>query len=358
MKKAGLGIVGCGEIAPAYIKNIKEHFSGLLEVRACADIRAEMARKRAEEFGVPKVCSVTELMADPDVEIVVNLTNPEAHHPVTMAAFNAGKHVFTEKPLGISMDEGREMVETAAAKGLMLAGAADTFLGGSLQLCRKLVDQGRIGTPLNGTAYASLSVKSGRYFRKGYGPMFDMSPYYITALLVLLGPVKSVSGMARIPFPEKVDEKGNRQKVETPTNIVGLLQFESGPVAVITAACEVSGYYPRNEVFGTDAVLTTNDANGYGGKVMLRTGSGVEDFQDPEGFNESGRALGVAEMALALREGRKPRASAEMLFHVLEITHAIHESSGVKREVDVKSSWGRPEPFEWAALKQAMGGRK
>jgi predicted dehydrogenase len=151
MDKVGVGIIGCGAISPAYMSNMRDDFSGLLEMVACADLFPEAAEKRAREFGIPRSCTVDELMADPAVELVVNLTNPEGHHPVTMAAFKAGKHVFTEKPLGITMDEGREIVETAMNTGRVLAGAADIFLGSGLQMSRKLVDEGRIGTPLKVT---------------------------------------------------------------------------------------------------------------------------------------------------------------------------------------------------------------
>jgi len=351
MKKVRVGVIGCGAISPSYLKNMKAFFSDLLEVAACADLNTDAARKRAEEFGVPKTCSVQELLQDPTIEIVVNLTNPEAHYPVTMAALAAGKHVFTEKPLGISMSEGRKIVAAAAAKKLTLAGAADTFLGGGLQLCRKLVDEGRIGKPLNATAYVGISVPSERYHRIGYGPMFDLSPYYITALLYLLGPVKNVAGMARIPFPEK-EFNGQKFKVQTPTNIVGLMEFVSGPLAVITASNEVSGYLPRVEVFGTEGILVGNDSNGYHGKVTIRKESGDEVFEDTKGFNEPGRALGVAEMALSIRRERPPQAGAPMLFHVLDIMHSIHEASRTRRQVAVKSRWDRPEPFDFESLKR------
>ena len=358
MKKAGVGIIGCGAISPAYMSNIRDEFSGLLALTACADINAEAARKRATEFGVPRACSVDELLADPSVEIVVNLTNPEGHHGVTMAALRAGKHVFTEKPLGISMKEGDEIVEAARAGGRTLAGAADTFLGAGLQSCRKLVDDGRIGTPVNATAYVSISVKSERYHRIGYGPMFDMSPYYITALLAILGPVKAVAGMARIPFPEKTapgkdGTPGKTFKVETPSNIVGLMEFKSGPVAVITASCDVAGYYPRTEIYGTSGTLVACDANGYRGGSTVRTPAGEEKIEPAGGFGKRGRALGIAEMAWAMREGRRPQAGGDMLYHVLEIMHAMHESSREGRQVAVKSAWGRPEPFDFAAMKAA-----
>jgi predicted dehydrogenase len=358
MKKVGVGIIGCGAIAPAYMSNIRDEFSGLLKIEACADLYLEAAKKRAAEFGVPRACSVDELLANPAVEVVVNLTNPEGHHPVTMAAIKAGKHVFTEKPLGISMKEGTEIVEAALTGNRTLAGAADIFLGSGLQSCRKLVDDGRIGTPMNATAYVSISVGSERYHRTGYGPMFDLSPYYITSLLAILGPVKAVCGMARIPFPEKTAPSrdgvpGKTFKVETPTNIVGLMEFASGPVAVITASCEVSGYYPRNEIYGTAGILVTNDANGYGGAVTLKTPKGEEKIEPSSGFGKRGRGLGVAEMTWALREGRAPRAGADMLFHVLEIMHAIHESSREGRQVAIKSAWGRPEPFDCDAMLRA-----
>jgi predicted dehydrogenase len=164
--------------------------------------------------------------------------------------------------------------------------------------------------------------------------------------------------MARTPFPEKDEPSrdgvpGKHFKVETPTNIVGLMEFASGPVAVITASCEVAGYYPRNEIYGTEGILITNDANGYGGAVTVRTPAGELSLDAHSGFGKRGRALGVAEMAWAIREGREPRAGADMLFHVLEIMHGIHKSSETGKQVAIRSSWGRPEPFDYAAMIKA-----
>jgi predicted dehydrogenase len=208
MNKVKVGIIGCGNISDIYFRNLMQTFQ-ITEVAACADLIAERAAEKAKEFNVPKACSVEELLADPEIRIVVNLTIPAAHTEINLAALNAGKHVHCEKPLAITREDGKKVMDLAKEKGLLAGCAPDTFLGGGLQTCRKLVDDGWIGAPVAATAFMtchgheSWHPSPEFYYQVGGGPMFDMGPYYLTALVSLLGPARRVTGSARISFPQR-----------------------------------------------------------------------------------------------------------------------------------------------------------
>jgi predicted dehydrogenase len=352
MKKVTVGIIGCGAISPAYLSNLTTHFAPLVEVAACADIVPELAEQRAAAFGVPRACSTGELLADPGIELVVNLTFAPQHFAVSQAALQTGKHVFTEKPLAVEREEGRALLDLARQNGLLIAGAADIFLGAGLQACRRLLDEGAIGQPLLASALIALNYGSSqRWNSRGTGPVFDMGPYYLTALVALLGPVRQVSGMTATPVPRKqhpenTPEAGGWFDVTTPMEAGALLRFESGLLATFAAVGEAAeGYVPRLEIFGTRATLQASDPNMYLRPVILRGPDGGP-VEVAGGFQHEGRGLGVAEMAWALRAGRQPRAGGELMYHVLDIMHAIHESSEQGRQVEITSGVPRPEPFD------------
>lgn len=356
MAPVKVGIVGCGQISGTYLEHLTGMLSGLVKVTACSDLIPERAQERAAKFGVPRACSTEELIADPHVEIVVNLTMPADHYGVTMAALEAGKHVFSEKPLTVNRELGSKIIEAAGRRGLRVAGAPDTFLGAGLQTCRRLIDEGAIGTPITGQALLAAGHGSERYYNVFTGPMFDMGPYYLTALVSLLGPVERATGSAQTPFPEKPypadsPDRGKTFRVSRPGNISGVLDFASGCVGVITTTCEVPGYHPRLEIYGSEGVLVTNDPNAYTGTVTLQPKDGKpRRVPVAEGFPAWGRGLGVAELAQAIRVGRSPRASGELMYHVLDIMHAVHDASKEERHLHLGSSCPRPEPFEMADL--------
>jgi predicted dehydrogenase len=359
MKPVKVGIVGCGEISRKYLENLTGMLSGVVQVAACSDLIIERAQERAAQFGVPRVCTTAELMADPEIEIVVNLTMPAQHHEVVMAGFGAGKHVFCEKPLSTSRELGKEIIGAGARKKLQLAGAPDTFLGEGLQACRRLIDEGAIGKPISAQALIVVGHGSERYYNVFTGPMFDMGPYFLTAMVSLLGPVSRVTGSAQIPFAEKPNpadspDHGKVFRVTRPGNISGVLDFANGCIGVITTTAEVHGYHPRLEIYGSEGILVTNDPNCYADTVLLRRGEGEpESVPLPEGFPMWGRGLGVAEQAQAIREGRSARASGGLMYHVLDIMHAIHEASAEDRHHRLESGCPRPEPFELTALLEA-----
>lgn len=351
MEPVRVGIVGCGRISPAYVKNIKAHFGAVCGVVACADIREEAARERAEELDIPRACTVEELMADDTVELVVDLTNPGAHYRVSMAALQAGKHVFVEKPLTTTLEQGREVLAAAEAKGLSVGGAADTFLGGGLQACRAVVDNGDIGTPTFAQVMFGTGGRHARYLGIYGGPLFDMGSYFVTALVSLFGPVAAVTGMVKQLDDSEMAAAELPSDIawpfSTPYEAVAVLRFAGGHTASLSIVGGTCSYFPRIEVYGSEATLLTNDPNSYGGRVAVRDKDRAEKDVDPgEGFVEDGRGLGVAEMALAIRQDRQPRTNGTLMFHVLETLHAVRTASQTQNVVQLQSTCDQPEPFD------------
>ncbi|MCL6519218.1 MAG: Gfo/Idh/MocA family oxidoreductase [Armatimonadetes bacterium] len=352
METAKIGIVGCGNISGIYFQNAK--MLEAIEVSACADIIPERAKAKAEEFGCRAV-SVEELLADPEIEIVLNLTIPNAHASVAMAALEAGKSVYNEKPLAITREDGRRMLELAKSKGLLVGCAPDTFMGGGIQTCRKLIDDGWIGEPVAATAFMMCHGHEGWhpdpefYYKPGGGPMFDMGPYYLTALVNLIGPVRRVTGSARITFPERIigsePKRGMVIKVDVPTHVAGIMDFANGAVGTIITSFDVwAANLPRIEIYGTEGSLCVPDPNIFGGPVRIKRAGEKEWAEVPlsHGYAENSRGLGVADMAYALRSGRAHRASGELAYHVLDIMHAFHDASEKGVHIMLESTCERP----------------
>lgn len=353
MQPVKVGIVGCGNISGIYLKNGRMLES--IEIVACADLVLERARARAEEYGIPKACTVDELLADPEIEIVVNLTVPKAHAEVALKAVQAGKHVYNEKPLTVEREDGRRLLEEAEKRGVLVGGAPDTFMGAGLQTCRKLIDDGWIGRPVAATAFMlsrgheSWHPDPEFYYQRGGGPMFDMGPYYLTALVSLIGPIKRVTGSTQTTFSERLitskPKYGQTITVNTPTHIAGVMDFACGAVGTIVTSFDVwGGNVPCIEIYGTEGTLSVPDPNGFGGPVRIRRAGSHEwsDVPHTHIYAENARGLGVADMAYALRSGRPHRASGEMAYHVLDVMHAFHDASDTGSHVQIQSTCERP----------------
>jgi predicted dehydrogenase len=359
MKPARVGIVGCGQISGRYLENSKQF--GAFEVVAVADVRLDAAEKRAEEFGIPKALSVDALLADPEVEIVVNLTPHRAHAEVAQRALESGKHAYNEKPLAIYRKDGQQLLETAKAKGLRVGGAPDTFFGGAWQTARKLIDDGAIGDPVG--AFANLHARppsrpaprEGEYvsfymtdfFEYGNSWAFDRGPYYLHALINLLGPIKRVTGSARKTWEER-ERGGKLMKVNAPSHVAGILDFANGAVCqfLMTADVYATGL-PHVEIYGTEGSLRCIDPNNFGGTLYLRRSDSPELMAiEPQfGYLGNSRGVGVADLAAALQSGRPHRCSAEMAFHVVDVINALHESSAENRHILLESTCERPAPL-------------
>jgi predicted dehydrogenase len=355
MKKLRVGIVGCGNISSIYLKNLTTVFRNV-EVRALADIVPERAALKASEFGVPRSSSLAELLAADDIDAVLNLTLPRAHAEISLAALGAGKHVYGEKPLAIDLAEGEGIASLAAAKGLRLGSAPDTFLGAGLQTCRKLIDEGWIGEVAGATAFMLCGGHEGWhpdpafYYKRGGGPMFDMGPYYIHALVSLIGPVAAISGQARAAWAERIvgsePRRGERIAVEVPTTVSAMLDFEGGATAILMTSFDVRGgtSHAPIEIYGSEGTLLVPDPNTFGGPVRLRR-RGASDFAELPlffGCAENSRGLGLSDMAAAIEEGRPARASGELALHALEIMEGIHVSAAEGRRYVVRHRCERP----------------
>lgn len=357
MEKIKVGIIGCGNISGIYFKNLSQTFQ-ITEVVACADLIPERAAEKAKEFNIPRACSVEELLADPDIKIVVNLTIPAAHTQINLAALEAGKNVHCEKPLAITREDGKKVMDLARQKGLLVGCAPDTFLGGGLQTCKKLMNDGWIGTPVAATAFMtchgheSWHPSPEFYYQTGGGPMFDMGPYYLTALISLLGPVKRVTGSARISFPQRTitsePKFGNIIDVEVPTHVAGIMDFENGAVATIITSFDIwSANLPRIEIYGSEGSLMVPDPNCFGGPVYFRMRDWNEWKEIPllYGYSENSRGIGVADMAHTLISGGKHRANGDLAYHVLDAMHGFHDASKDSRHYEMKSTCESPAAF-------------
>lgn len=357
MDKIKVGIVGCGNISDIYLKNCTQVFN-MLDVVACADLIMDRAKSKAQQYNIPKACSVEELLANPDIEIVINLTTPEAHAEVCLAALKSGKNIYVEKPLAITREEGQKILDIAHQKGLLIGGAPDTFLGGGLQTCRKLIDDGWIGEPVAATAFMvnhgheSWHPDPAFYYKVGGGPMFDMGPYYITALISLIGPIERVTGSARITFPERLitsePKYGTKITVDVPTHVTGIMDFETGAIGTIITSFDIwNSQLPRIEIYGSKGSMIVPDPNTFGGPVFIKRSNDKDWIEMPlsHGYTENSRGLGVADMAQALRSGKVHRANGKMAYHVLDVMHAFHEASDQGRHVKLKSTCQQPEPL-------------
>jgi predicted dehydrogenase len=349
------GVIGTGTISSIYLKNAP-HFASM-DIVACADVLPERAQVRAQEYGIAAK-SVAELLADPQIQLVINLTIPKAHAEVAQAVIAAGKSVYNEKPLAVTREDGRATLEAAKARGVRVGCAPDTFLGASLQTCRGLIDAGAIGEPVAATAFMlghgpeHWHPDPAFYYQVGGGPMFDMGPYYLTALISLLGPVRRVTGSTRISFPERTitsePKYGEKVQVEIPTHIAGVLDFASGAIGTIVTSFDVwSAHVPRIEIYGTTGTLSVPDPNRFGDPVRIRIGR-EEEWRDvplTHANAANSRGLGVADLAQALISGRPHRASGELAYHVLDIMHAFHDASREGRHIELTSTCERPAPL-------------
>ncbi len=367
MERIGVGLIGCGNISTIYLQNLPR-FAGV-DVRAVSDMRPEAAQARGAEFDVPAL-AVDDLLKREDIDIVVNLTVPSAHAEVSLEALSAGKHVFSEKPLATGLEDGRRLAGEAETRGLGLGCAPDTFLGAGGRLARRLVDEGAVGTVLSGTAFIlSHGMEHWHpdpefFYRPGGGPVMDMAPYYLSALVNLLGPVERVRSAASTGFAERTisaegPRTGQRIRVETPTTAHALLEFAGGAQVVLAASWDVWAHgHPRLELYGMEGSLRPPDPNFFGGAVALTDRGGPWSEQNSSALplgrpnwpadaprEANYRGLGVAELAASLGSGRPHRTNGRLALHVLEVMAAIVEGAPDGGPVEIASQVARPDPM-------------
>ncbi|MDD2707338.1 MAG: Gfo/Idh/MocA family oxidoreductase [Verrucomicrobiae bacterium] len=350
-----IGIIGCGSICNAYFNGSK--IFPMLEIAACADIRQDAAVAKAAEFKVTAM-SVEKLLADPEIGMVINLTIPKAHAEITLNALNAGKHVYSEKPLAITREEGRLIQETAKTRKLRVGCAPDTFLGGGQQTCRKLLDDGWLGRPVAGTAFMLCHgperwhPNPAFFYQKGAGPMFDMGPYYVTSLVHMLGPVRRVAAITGASLKERIAEckehYGERLPVEIPTHYSGTLEFHNGALVTMVISFDVwaHGHAPI-EIYGSNASLQVPDPNSFGGVPRLKNRD-MKEWQDQclsHGYSENTRSIGAADMVCAIQANRPHRCGLSLANHILDVMHSFEESSVTRQAVEIKTTCDRPAPL-------------
>ncbi|MFT6451771.1 MAG: putative dehydrogenase [Halocynthiibacter sp.] len=363
MKKLGIGIIGCGNISAAYLK-LSPLFKAL-EMRAVADMNMEAAEARAKEFGV-RAETVEGLLAADDISLVLNLTIPDAHFAVTKQILEAGKHAYSEKPMVLSLEEGETLREIAAAKGLRVGSAPDTWMGGAHQAARAIIDSGEIGEITSGTAHVmSAGMEMWHpnpdfFFLPGGGPMLDLGPYYVTNLVQLLGPVKRLAALTSSASPTRTitsePRNGEKIPVKTPTNIHALLEFVSGATITLSTSWDVFSHRHANmELYGTKGSIYVPDPNFFGGKVETAGKDGViSELAQPEhpfgvpnqdhkqGMVANYRTAGLADMAQAIVEGRPHRCSLELALHVVEVMTSALKSGEEGRFIEMQTSCARP----------------
>ena len=354
-----VGIVGVGCISGIYLKNLHEVFHGLHLVAVC-DLIKERALNAQKEYNIPKVYdTMDELFADPEIDVVLNLTRPYQHYEVSKAALLAGKHVYSEKPLGADLEEGIELVNLAKEKGLLIGGAPDTFMGAGIQTCRKLIEDGLIGEVIGGRCVmASHGVESWHpdpdfYYQRGGGPLFDMGPYYITALINLLGGIKSVYGYSKTAYKTRLitakPHVGEIIEVNTPTHIESFLTFDCGAVVSLLTSFDVYNTKQTNiEIYGTKGTLYVPDPNWFGGNISFFNGETgkMEEYPLTFDYSENSRCLGLADIAKEIEGVRASRTTSKQTFHVLEVMSSVMKSAEIGEPVTLNSHFEREAPMD------------
>lgn len=347
-----LGIIGCGHISQKYFDGAKNARN--LKIVACADLKIESARARATEHGC-RACTVEELLADTEVELVINLTIPLAHIEIGLACIEAGKHVYSEKPFAVDLQSGRQLIAAANEKNLRVGCAPDTFLFGSSQTSRKLIDDGWIGKPIGGIAnmitrgHESWHPNPSFYYDLGGGPMMDMGPYYLHALVNFLGPIQSVSGYARKSFEERIATSeaafGQSIPVKVPTHYAGAIEFQSGAIVMITMSFDVAGANQSPlQIFGSEGTLFAGDPNQFNAPPEIsRRDRTIESL--PQMHARNARIIGVIDMVNAIRNQRPHRANGENALHVLEAMLAFEESERTGARIEITSPAKQPLPL-------------
>ncbi|MEP0961749.1 MAG: Gfo/Idh/MocA family oxidoreductase [Roseobacter sp.] len=367
MKTFGVGIIGAGVISSAYLK-LAPLFN-FIEMKAIADLNMDAAHARAQEFSIRSE-TIENLLAAKDIDIVVNLTTPAAHFEVTRQILEAGKHAYSEKPFVLTLEEGETLRALAAQKGLRVGSAPDTFLGGAHQLARAVLDENLVGKVIGGTCHVmSRGMESWHpnpdfFFKAGGGPILDLGPYYISNLVQLIGPVKTVSAMASASFKTRTIGNGLRLgeavPVETPTNIHAVLEFCTGALVTLGASWDVCAHRHENmELYGSKGSLFVPDPNFFGGAVLGTDKKGtvteitgrnhpfsIPNMSDGKGIDRANyRCAGLADMASGIAGGHAHRCSLELATHVVEVMTAILESGDKRCWVDLKTSCDRPDPL-------------
>lgn len=371
MKPFRIGLIGCGRISDIYIENCQK-FEGL-EIVTCASLNPEESAAKAKKWGIANTCHPDAVFSRPDIDCVLNLTIPAAHAEISKKALTAGKHVYSEKPIVCDRVDGEAILKLATQKGLLVGSAPDTFLGGRWQTVRRLLDEGVIGRPLATSAFVGTHGVERHhpnpdfYYQPGGGPLLDLGPYYLTAMVFMFGSISRVGGMASRGFDKRMIENGPRNgewiPVEVDTHINSMFEFTSGVQGTMTTSFDIwDSEMPRFEIYGENGTICIPDpdpvfgANIFGGEVLYHTRESARWTHQPRptnyndwliaenkhGYNENSRGLGLLDLAHAVRERRQPRASGALALHVFDVMDGILKSAKIGQFIDIQSTTERP----------------
>lgn len=368
-----VGIVGCGVIAQIYVEDFQQCYNDKIEVYACSDIVEERARELAEQYDIPVVCTTEEMMQIPEIDIIMDLAIPAVHTEINQMALRAGKHLYCEKPLAMSMEDARETIAIAKERGLLISCAPETFMGPALQTCRKLIDDGWIGEPISATTNIVgwgpeiWHPHPHFLYQKGAGPHMDMGPYAMAALVDLFGPMKRLQCMSKRSMDKRyiysMPDRGSYIDVEVDTTYSASAEMVNGVIVGISMTFDTwSSHMPALEVYGTEGCLQIPHPADFAGKIMLYRANGVVDSLEGRGdvpgkdsWYEipmlycgslgNRRGIGVVDLAAAIDVGRKPRANEDFVLHCLEIALAFDKASASGETYWFETSCSRPEPM-------------
>lgn len=357
MKPLSAGVLGCGTISDAYLGS-DDRFDAF-EIVACADIDRSRAQACADEYGIA-ASDPDALAADDEIDLVINLTPPSAHAETCERFLEAGKHVYVEKPLATTRADADRILRTARQNDRRVGSAPDTVLGAGLQTCRSLLDDGRIGRPVGATAvwigggHETWHPNPDLYYEDGGGPLFDMGPYYVAALVSLFGPASRVTGSVDRTHETRTIGCGPREDetidVDVPTHETGIVDFADGPTATLLTSFDGPGgstfASPVFELYGTDGTLALPDPNTFEGPVGVQrpAGDGLEDVPLTHTYT-AGRGAGVADLARSVRSEWNHRTRGTLARHVLEILEGVRTASRTGEHVPIESTVDRPEPL-------------
>ena len=368
LEKVKTAVVGCGMISEIYLQNMTKNFA-ILDVVGCCDTVKEKVEKRANQFNI-KQMTFDEILSDKSIELVLNITDPVNHNVVSSKILNAGKHLYSEKPIDLSLEAARELVQLADKKGLLFGSAPDTFLGQAIQSARFYIDSGLIGDI---TSVVALLNRDAGYLAEFYpftalpggGIGLDVGVYYITAILSILGPVKEVSGFVSTIKPERThylpnkDNFGEKYELQAENLVSGSFVFTNGAFgSMMFNSCSIQNEKPQIVLYGTEGILYLPDPNNFSGEVkaILKGHSEPVVLQPTHGFSGNSRGIGPAELAWSLRKGRTPRTSKEMAFHGLELLLGLYKSCETKKFYEMTSTFERPAPIPRGYLGETYGG--
>ena len=355
-KIANVGMLGCGNISGIYIKNIISVFKNL-RLFGVYDIHTELALNLKKQYDIPKAyVTYEEMLADPEIDIILNLTPPQLHIQTTSAALLAGKHVYTEKPLAISYDEGKRLSALAKKKNCILASGPDTFLGAGIQSSKHYIEEGKIGRIIGCSAHMCKTGMETWHpnptflYQKGAGPLWDMGPYYLTAIIQIMGRIELVSGMTSVAVPRRTITSqphcGKIIDVTTPTYINSLLQFAGGAQGTLMTTFDVvRTQLPCIEIYGEEGTLLVPDPNTFGGpvKILLKDQDGIQELPLLYDYKDNSRGLGLSEMAGSIQENRICRTDHRQALHVLEVMEAIQKSQDERRHITIETEYIQPK---------------